>query len=307
MMIFLIILAVLIFILTCVSAYFFSVAIVRKKTSDYTASPAWAPFAERIKEGRKWFDATPYERVEIQSYDGLALRGRFYANGDSKKTLLLMHGYHSRGVNDFGCVGEFYFGLGFNLLVPDQRAHGESEGKYITYGVCERYDCLYWINYLNSRIGTDSDVFLDGISMGAATVLMAAGLDLPSNVRGIIADCGFTSPYEIFKHVLRRDYHLPPFPIIHITGLFSRPVAGFGFKQYSTLEAMKTNKIPIIFVHGEDDDFVPPWMSKAAYDACTADKYITIVPGAKHGMSYLVDTEGSEKKLIDFFEKYSTK
>ena len=304
----LIVFAFLLLILIGATVYFFVFAIVRRKEPiDFTSSEKWAVFQEQIKKGREWFENNAYEKVEIKSYDGLRLCGRLYRNVDSKKTLLLMHGYHSVGTNDFGCVGDFYFGLGFNLLVVDQRAHGESEGKYITFGVRERYDCIEWIKYLNGVFGEDSDIFLDGISMGAATVLMASGLDLPKNVRGIIADCGFTSPHDIFCHVLKKSYHLPPFPLIYTTDLLSRAVAGFGFREYSTIEAMKKNNVPVIFVHGADDDFVPTRMSRECYDACTAKKQITIVEGADHGMSYLCDRENCERQLKEFLYTHSTK
>ncbi len=303
-----IILILLILAVLGASIYFFFFALVRrKKIMDITNSRSWQKYADLIREGRAWIENKEHDKVEIESFDGLKLRGRFLPNGDSKKTILLMHGYRSCGKNDFGCVAEYYYSLGFNLLIVDQRAHGESEGRYITFGVRERYDCTGWVKYLNSRIGEDSDIFLDGISMGAATVLMASGLDLPENVRGIIADCGFTSPYDIFCHVLKRDYHLPPFPLIYTTDLLSRIFAGFSFKEYSTVEAMKKNKLPVIFVHGEDDTFVPARMSIQTHDACTAEKEISIVSGARHGMSYLVDTENCQKKIKAFFERYSTK
>lgn len=305
-----IILAILILLFLAVlgaTVYFFCFALVRRKKSvDFTSSDNWAPFAEKIKEGREWIENAAGEKVEIKSYDGLILRGKFIFNADSKKTIILFHGYHSRGVNDFGCVADFYYGLGYNMLIVDQRAHGESEGKYITFGVKERYDCRSWIEYVNSRIGDDGDVFIDGISMGGATVLMACGLELPKNVRGVISDCPFTSPYDIFCHILSRDYHLPPFPLIYTTDLMARLVAGFSFREASTVDAMKNNKLPIIFVHGEADDFVPTYMSHKTYEACRSEKYIMTVPGADHGMSYLMDMENCQAKLKAFLEKYST-
>ncbi len=307
MLIALIIIALLLLVLIGATVYFFVFALVRRKDAvDFTSSDAWAPFSDKIKEGRAWIENAEHEKVEIKSYDGLTLRGRFIFNGDSKKTIILFHGYHSRGVNDFGCVADFYFGLGYNMLLIDQRAHGESEGRFITFGVKERYDCRSWIEYVNSRIGDDGDVFIDGISMGGVTVLMACGLELPSNVRGVIADCPFTSPYDIFCHILARNYHLPPFPLIYTTDLMSRLVAGFAFKEASTVEAMENNKLPIIFVHGEADDFVPTYMSKKTYEACTSEKYIMTVPGADHGMSYLMDMENAQAKLKEFLSKYST-
>lgn len=138
----------------------------------------------------------------------------------------------------------------------------KSEGRYITYGVKERHDLKRWILYTNRNLAAkNKDIFLCGISMGCATTLMAAGLDLPDNVKGIIADCGFTSPWDIIKHVAKERFHLPPFPLMYMVDLISEVVAGFGLKEVSIPEIMKRNKIPVLFIHGDADDYVPMWMT----------------------------------------------
>ncbi|WP_426350646.1 alpha/beta hydrolase [Alloiococcus sp. CFN-8] len=292
------------------SIYFFNIAIVRneKKFDINNLSEEevrmWSEYSSLIKEGTAWIKAQNKERIEIKSHDGLRLVGHLLLAEKPKGTILMFHGYRSSGFNDFSCAAAYLYSLGYNLLIPDQRAHGESEGKYICFGVLERYDCLSWIEYINSRIGMDKPIILDGISMGAATVLMAAGLKLPDNVKGIIADCGFTSPWDIFSHIIKKDYHLPKFPLLYNTSFLSKIVAGFGFKDYSTLEALKSNKLPVLFAHGSKDTFVPSWMSEAAYKVAVSPKKLLIVPEALHGNCYMKDTDRYKKELKDFFDKY---
>ncbi len=290
--------------------YFFNRAIVRsEKILDVTnlseeEAELWSEYIPLINDGKAWIKAQSLERVEVKSRDGLKLVGHMLSADEPKGTILMFHGYRSSGFQDFSCAAEYLYGLGYNLLIPDQRAHGESEGKYIGYGVLERYDCVSWIEYINCRIGTDKPIVLDGISMGAATVLMAAGFKLPDNVRGIIADCGFTSPWDIFSHVLKNGFHIPTFPILYTGSILSKIVAGFGFKDYSTLEALKNNRLPVLFVHGSKDNFVPSSMSEAAYEKAIAPKKLLIVPDALHGSSYIKDTVCYKKELKDFFDKY---
>lgn len=261
-------------------------------------------YRDIIKEGRTKAENTDFEWVQIKSRDGLNLYGRFLPAKNAKRTIMLVHGYRSVGTSDFGCALDFYRGLGMNIFIPDQRAHGKSEGKYICFGALERFDIAAWINYLAERLGEDHEIFIDGISMGCSTVLMASGLGLRDNVKGIMADCGYTSPYDIFAHILKNTYKLPKFPIIYIAGVMCKYIAKFDMRT-STLDAMKTNKIPILFVHGDKDDFVPHEMSKQNYEACIAEKELVIVKGAKHGMSYLVDTETCQRKIVEFISKYS--
>ena len=194
---------------------------------------------------------------------------------------------------------------GINCLLVDNRSHGDSEGQYIGFGVLDRYDCLSWIEHMNKQLDGKARFMLYGVSMGASTALMTIGMDeCPDNVDLVVADCGFTSPYDVFAHVLKKDYKLSEFPIMNINDVICRKKAGYGFKDYSTLEAVKTSKTHILFIHGQKDDFVPTWMTEKNFEACTAPKDKLIVGNAGHGASYYENTELYESKIKEFLGKY---
>ena len=270
---------------------------------DPSKSKSLRQFAEDISAGAQWFlDQNP-ERVQITSDDGLRLVGWFLPVQDAKGTLLLMHGYRSDPFCDFGLTYRFYHSLGWNILAACQRAHGESDGQYITYGVKERFDVRDWALYLTDRFGPEHHIALIGISMGSSTVLMSLGTDLPSNVRCVAADCGYTSPYEQLAHMFNR-FHLPLHPGIDIANAFAHLFAGFGFKDYSTITALQKNKLPILFFHGEKDRFVPVRFTVDNYAACTSEKKLITVPEAGHGTSYIFATETCESAMRDFLNTY---
>lgn len=271
-----------------------------------TVSKRWKAFQDTFQEGKRFFLTYPKEEVSIQSYDGLRLAGYLLKPEEGtpvKGALLLMHGYHGSPYHDFGVILPFYLKEGYILLIPDERAHGKSEGKCLTFGIKERYDCQRWAKYLADRY-PELPLFLDGISMGATIVLMASALPLPEQVKGIIADCGFTSPYEIVRHVVKQDMHLPLFPTIPMTELVCRLWSGYGMKDYSTLQAMRENTRPVLFVHGRADDFVPCYMTEQNYAACRAPKKVAYVEQAGHGLSYLYEKETCEKELLAFLNQY---
>ena len=291
------------------AAYFlFRYACARKKRPDEAhpaeAYPALKKYEEQVLSGIAWFKSKEPEVISLLSYDGLKLTACYVEHPEPKGTIILMHGYGSLYSLDFGCVYEYYYNLGYSLLAVNQRAHGDSEGRYIYFGTRERYDCQKWAQYIASRIPSEQPIFLDGLSMGTTTVLMASGLELPSNVKGIIADCGFTSPWEEFCEVLKRA-KVPARPLLDSVNLWAKICIGFDFREYSTLEAMKINKLPILFVHGEADRFVPPRFTYENYKACRAEKYLVTVPEAYHGMSYLTDTAKCRKAIEEFLNKYS--
>lgn len=269
-------------------------------------SPRLAEYGGMIDAGIAWFKAQDPERIELPAYDGTRLVGYYLPAEDARGTIILFHGYRADCYRDFSCVYEFYHGLGYSLLNVCQRAHGESGGSYICFGVKERFDCRDWAKYVCDRFGPEHDIFLGGLSMGSTTVLMATGLELPKNVRGVIADCGFTSPYDEFKVVLKRGFRLPEHPFMDAAELFCRLFAGYGFRDCSTLDAMRTNTIPVLFIHGEADTFVPTRFSRENYNACRAEKKLVTVPGAGHGFSYLVATETCQAALREFLLGHST-
>ncbi len=257
-----------------------------------------------IRRGADWFWKQNPEFVHIRSRDGLELYGYVLTRPDARRTVLCAHGYRSAPDADYGLQARFLYEHGCNLLLIDQRSHGRSEGRAITYGVRERFDVQDWMEYWSSRPEAALPFYLYGISMGAATVLMASGLELAGNLRGIIADCGFTSPYAIFYHVLTDNMHIPEFPLMQTSRIFVRRLGGFDMEEYSTLEALRTNRTPVLFIHGEDDNFVPTRMSRENYAACTAEKELWIVPGAAHAESFLVETAEYERRLQEFFDRH---
>ena len=268
---------------------------------------SFADFTKEIEDGKAWFQEQKKERITMTSYDGLKLVAYYLpAKEDSCKVLILVHGYRNSGiVGDFSNLVKFYHKMGYHLLVPYQRAHGESEGKHICFGVKERYDLVQWTEYIAGRFAGNCNIFLSGISMGSATVLMAAGLRLPEQVKGLIADCGYTSPWDIFTYMLKKDFHLPKFPFLYIADYICRIKAGFHFQECSTVDSMKGNRIPVLFIHGKKDETVPVEMSRINYEACGAEKEIFIVDRAAHGTCNLVEQEEYRKRAAAFIEKWS--
>ncbi len=262
----------------------------------------YAPFKGVIEKGANNILSAPYEKVTITSGDGISLVGRYYHVKDGAPVSIIFHGYRSTLGTD--CNGGYSMSVrrGYNVLVVYQRAHRESGGRTITFGVKERFDCLDWIEYINNRFGENTKILLMGLSMGAATVLMAAGLDLPANVRGVMADCGFSSPKEILQEVIKQM----KFPL-RITYFFVRMSARifghFDPEEASAVEALKNAKVPVLIIHGDDDRFVPSRMSRDNYEACASAKEILIVPGAGHGLSYCVNAKAYEKAVEDFMDR----
>ena len=267
-------------------------AVPRQTEADLFKFPdteQYAPFHEEMTAMVKAALAIPYEDVWITSHDGLKLHGKCYISTPDAPVQIMFHGYKSGAERDF-CGGlQVAVQGGFNVLLVDQRAHGRSEGRCLTFGVRERYDCLAWINYAIERFGSDTKIFLYGMSVGAATVLMASGIDLPDNVVGIVADCGYTSPTAIIKKVLR-EQHCPIFPVYYLTRLGGMLFGGFDLESASATDALSHCKTPVLFIHGGDDRFVPCEMGQENYEQCAAkNKKLLIVPGAGHGLSYMID------------------
>lgn len=254
-------------------------------------------------DGLKYIETLICENVYVKSFDGLRLAGYYY-NNNSDSTILLFHGYRSDGKFDFSCAVRFYIELGLNVLVVNQRGNGESEGKLITFGIKERRDVVTWVEFINQKYNP-KNIFLSGVSMGATSVMMASNLDLPQNVRGIIADCGYTSASEIIKKVSQNAFKINASPIIPPLNLMCMVFGGFNLYATTTLKSLSQSNIPIFFLHGKNDDFVPCDMTVAAYEAARAPKYIYLVEGADHGLSFLVDPANVQKQITDFVRKYS--
>ncbi len=265
--------------------------------------PVYRDCREEILAGLQIMDRRPHETVTLTSYDGLKLVGEYYPHPNARGTILMFHGWHGSPQSDFGCAMHAYYSKGLSLLLVHQRTQGASEGKYITFGIRESRDVHAWVRWHGERFGREAPIFLTGISMGATTVLMSAGKPYDANVRGIIADCGFTSPWEIIASVVR-GRGLPIYPFVPLMSLWAWVLAGFRFRQYSTIEAVKGLKLPVFFAHGEADRFVPCHMTQAVYHACTSpDKTLLLVPNAAHGAAYLVDRDNYEAQIGAFINR----
>lgn len=246
--------------------------------------------------------ALPYEQVYITSFDGKKLAGHYYHVKDGAPLQIQMHGYKSCAVRDFCGGGLGARKMGMNMLLVDQRAHGKSEGKELTFGILERYDCLSWINYARERFGADIPIFPTGVSMGAATVLMASDLELPENVKGIIADCPYSSPKEIIC-IVGGYMHLPVKLIYPLVYLGARIFGHFNLEATSAVKAVEHAKVPILLIHGEDDRFVPCEMSRKICQACKSPVQLETFPEAGHAISYLLD----EKRYYEVVESFIRK
>lgn len=264
---------------------------------------AYRACKKQILAARDWLNNQKTEEVSVTSYDGLKLVGTFLPHENAQGTLLLFHGWRGGPIADFGYPLQFYYGLGLNILLVHQRAQGKSAGHFMTFGIRERRDVHEWVRWHTERFGEDAPVLIGGLSMGATTVLMSCGEPFEGNVRGVIADCGFTDPREILTSVAR-SVHLPAGLFVPSVGTMARFVAGFRLQEYSTLDAMRQMTLPVIFIHGEADSFVPCEMSKQNFEACqSADKTLLLIPGAKHGQSFPVAPERYTEAISRFVDR----
>lgn len=242
----------------------------------------------------------PREELSIISDDGLTLRGNYYEYKKGAPIEILFHGYRGNSERDLSGGVHRCFNLGRNALIVDHRASGKSDGSIITFGIRESRDCHKWVNLVIERFGEDSKIILTGISMGAATVMTALTEPLPKNVVSVLADCGYTTPKKIISKVMR-DLHLPPRIFYPIVRLGARIFGGFDLEKVSAEEGVKCSKLPIIFIHGEADDFVPCDMSRELYELSEAEhKTLITVKGAGHGLAFVKDEEGYYNALRDF-------
>ena len=280
---------------------------VLKSKQKLMNSEEYSHVFEMLHTKAEQLEAREHEIAEITSHDGLRLIGHWFPVPDAKRTLIAMHGWRSCWSRDFGAIADFWMDNGCNVLFVEQRAQGGSDGDHMGFGIVERHDCLAWIHEINRLTDTALPIYLAGISMGASTVLMTAGFELPDNVHGIIADCGFTSPHAIWKHVVQNNLHLP-YGIYHATAKdVYRKKLNTEADEYSCTQAMEQSATPVLFIHGTDDHFVPVSMTFENYKACKAPKRLFVVPGADHGMSYLTDQSGYEAQCRAFWKDFDKK
>ncbi len=273
---------------------------------DLPEGEVYDPFKEQME---KWLQQTKgmtFQEYSITSFDGLRLFGRFYEYEKGAPIELMFHGYRGTALRDLSGGVQRCFALKRSAFIVDQRASEKSGGNVISFGVNEHRDCLLWVDFLIKLLGPDVKIILTGISMGASTVLMAAGHPLPKNVVGVIADCGYSSQRDIIKKTIR-DMGLPVEPGYFFAKLGARIFGKFDLDGYTPLDGVKRCKVPVIFFHGEDDSFVPCDMSRENYAACASDKRLVTVKGAGHGLAFPVDPDGYIAHLEDFWENYMSK
>lgn len=307
MVLFYILVCVLILLIVC-GVYVFVQACARRKelpwmVEEELKKTSFGKYYNCILASDAWLKEHGAQDIYTHSCDGLKLHGFWIPADNPKGTILLVHGYRSTMLVDFGLAFAFYHALGMNILVPHQRSHGDSEGRIITFGVKESEDMVSWIAYHNAHFGQHQMV-LSGLSMGASTVLYLADMLLPPNVKCIIADCGFTSPKAIIDRVFRDVTNFPSWPVLWVTELCARIFGGFSLTAKDTRRCLSKAKLPVLMIHGLADDFVPSDMSKEGFDACCGEKELLLVENAGHGVSFLVQKEIYVKHVIAFLEKH---
>ena len=273
-----------------------------KKDGEYSLQQAevYKPYRQIMIDFIDNARTTPHVDVQVKSYDGLTLRGKYYEYSPDAPIEIIFHGYRGDSESDLSGAIKRCFTLEHSALLVDQRAGGRSDGHTISFGIKEHKDCLPWINFVLENINKDAVILLCGVSMGAATVLNASQLDLPKNVVAIMADCSYSSPREIISKVIKQDMKLPvklAFPFLKLGGLI---FGGFNIDKVSPIESVKNSKLPIFLVHGDADDYVPYEMSKKLFDACTSKKYFATIETAGHGLAYIVNPEKYVKEMQTF-------
>ena len=262
----------------------------------------YEPFREAMENWTKEAKALPQEEFCITTFDGLKLYGKYYEYAPGAPIELMLHGYRGSAQRDLSGGVQRCFRLQRSALIVSQRCSEKSEGNVTTLGILEHRDCLCWVDFMVKHFGSDVKIILTGISMGASTVLMAAGKPLPPNVIGVLADCGYNSPKDILKKIINQ-IGLPVSIGYFLVKMGARIYGHFDLEEFSPEEAMKNCKVPVIFYHGENDDFVPCEMSRINYEACHCKKALVTIPEAGHGLSFPVDSEKYISTLRDFFKE----
>ncbi len=275
-----------------------------KKRQKLSGLEYTAEFLKEIENAEQRLRERDTETITLEADDGVTLVGHWYPCENAKRTIVAMHGWRSSWAGDFGPIADSWHEQGCHILFAEQRGQGLSGGEHMGFGLTERYDCPLWVNWVNERVGTDLPIYLAGISMGATTVLMASDLEMPDNVRGVIADCGFTSPYAIWKHVVQNNMHLHYGLFDRMAEELCKKTVQFSPKDGSAVNSLEKTRLPVLFIHGTDDHFVPVTMTYENYKACASPKYLLVVPGADHGMSYYIDRERYEQAVSSFWLAY---
>lgn len=273
--------------------------VLREDEYEIPEGKIYEAYREPMINWTKMIRSIPHEEVSITSFDGLTLRGKYYEYQAGAPVELLFHGYKGNAERDLSGGVERCFALGRSVILIDHRASGRSDGHVISFGINERRDCLGWINFAIERFGKDVKLMISGVSMGAATVMMAAGEELPSNVVCVLADCGYTSAKEIIMKVMK-EMKLPEGLLYPFVKLGARIYGGFDLEETSPMEALRKSRVPVILLHGDTDDFVPWDMSRRLYEVCASQKKFVTIAGAGHGLAFPADREGYIRAVKEF-------
>ena len=276
-----------------------------KNRIDILDSPAGEEYLKRRPELAALvaqISVIPFEEVYITAKDGTALFAKYYHIKDGAPVHIQCHGYRGSGIRDFCGGNKMAREMGHNTLLIDQRGHGKSGGEQITFGIKERFDVISWCDYVIERFGANVQIILSGISMGAATVLMASGLELPKNVKGIIADCPYSSAEGIIRKVCTdmKLWHKIMFPLVKIG---ARLYGGFNISEVTADGAVENSKTPILIIHGKGDKFVPCDMSDSIFKKCPKGAVYETFEGAGHGMSFVSDRNRYTKICTEFINR----
>ncbi len=272
---------------------------------DKLMGPHFDDYVATKIETQEKFTNLPFDILTITTEEGIKLVGRLYKNPKpSQKTAILVHGYNSYGTREYCYIGFKYVDAGYNIFMPDNRACGDSEGEYCTFGVKESDDIKLWIAEIN-KIFPKGEITLQGSSLGGATVLMLSNQELPKNVKAIVSDCSYATMTEEFKYLAGYAMNLPAFPIMQFTEIYFKRYAGCDFRTKSPLKSVREAKLPILFIHGEADRFIPKEQCQELYDACTSEKEILYVPEAGHVGAYVQGKDMYFNTVFNFLAKYT--
>lgn len=273
--------------------------------ANYSKDIIYAEYNDKnLNDAQKWLEEkSNYSDKYIESYDKLQLHS-YVVTQNSNKWAIVVHGYGGSGklMSD---KSKYFYDMGYNVLIPDLRGHGKSEGDYIGMGWKDRLDIISWINFIINE-NPNAEIVLHGTSMGAATVLMTSGENLPSNVKAIVADCAYTSAWDEFSYQLETYLKVPSYYILNVTNMVTKLKAGYSLKEASALECVKKATVPILFIHGDKDKFVPYSMMDKLYDATNSPKEKLTIEGGEHANSDLVSPFLYWLTVEDFLNQYVT-
>ena len=299
--------AFMIIFLTITYILFFAFALKKPKLNveDTLKKKEWAPYAGEIREAIDWYDRQEKKQLYILTQDKVRLTAWYLAaEGESRGRVILCHDYRTPALVNFAPLVRFYHEKGFDVLLTELRAHHESLGRFVCFGIRERFDLKLWIECTNKLYGGDVPVFLHGVGMGGTTVLLTAGLQLPANVNAVLAEGAYTSPYAFVKKLMKTRIHMAPEVLLRYFDFWCRGQAGFHLRKASTQEALRKTELPVFLIHGEGDTVAPIAMAEANFEACGSEKHFVRVSGAGHA-NCLFEARENAPAALEFFNAHT--